>query len=157
MLFRQNKAIVSGQEKIQGPVPGWSPSREVPAEDLLEQIVEEIPTVFGRLVYLAAMRDLESGTYRHPILNQLLPGNEVDRLLRAAHGRIFRLWLEFNLRQQQGDLTRHLGYGSLGPGLLRRLRDRDAFGTLAPPDAATHEKTLFAADLAVMMNPVLFD
>ncbi len=139
------------------PVPGPPAASEVPVEAFLDQTLEEIPTVFGRLAYMAALRDPERDTYRHPILSQILPGTSLDQILRVAHLRIFLRWLEFNLRQQRGDLTRYLGYGELGPAFLRRLRDRDAFSRLPPADAASHERALFTSDLTVIVNSVLLD
>jgi hypothetical protein len=129
----------------------------VSAEALLDQMIEDIPTVFGRLVYLAAMLDLERGVYRHPILSHLRPSTNIDHILRRAHGQIFRRWLELNLRQQQAEITRYFGcgpmgsagYGALGPTLLRQLRDSDAFRTLPPPEAADYERALFTSNMAV--------
>jgi hypothetical protein len=120
--------------------------------------------VFGRLVYLAAMLDWERGVYRHPILSHLLPSNTIDHILRTVHGRIFRRWLELNIRQQHGEITRYLGcgpmgsagYGALGPALLRQLRDSDAFRTLPPADAADHERAFFTSNMAVTMISGLY-
>jgi hypothetical protein len=159
MLFRSNTVSASRPAGTmpQKPASGQQPTGEASVGALLEQMIEEVPTVFGRLAYLAALYDPHTGAYRHPILNQLLPAGNVDRLLRMAHWRVFGRWVEFTLRQQQGDLTRYLGYGSLGPELLRQLRDRDAFRTLPPLDAAAHERALFSHDLAALLNSVLID
>ena len=158
MLFKTKSASDAARE---GLISSVLPPSPTPAEDaaaaFLEQIVEEIPTVFGRLTYLAALRHPENGSYRHPILSHLLPEKRADHLLRRAHRRLFVRWLEFSVRQQRGDLTRYFGYGAVGPALLRELRDRDVFSTLAPSDAANHERVLFTTDLAIVLNSDLFD
>jgi hypothetical protein len=157
MLFKLSKPSELPKTAISGSAPDPSSALNASMEALLEQMIDEIPTVFGRLTYLASLFDGERETYRHPILGQLMEAPGVDRMLRTAHRRVFLRWLEFSLRQQTGDITRYLGFGSLGHALLRQLRDRDAFRMLPPPGTASHERVLFSSDLAVIINSELVD
>src|SRR6202035_582772 len=104
MRFKPVNAGKAATEMVIGlPIAALPVASDVSVEAFLEQIIEEIRTLFGRLAYLAALRDVECGTYKHPILTRLLPSKNLDRIVRAAHRRIFVHWLELSLRQQQGD------------------------------------------------------
>jgi len=69
--------------------------------DLWRHTLAQIPTVFGRLVYLSLLRDPNSGTYRHHRLAMFFGDEETNRTLRTSHVRMFAEWLGFYLEQQK--------------------------------------------------------
>jgi len=103
----------------------------------------EIPTVFGRLVYVASLRDPATGGYSHDLLNQM-NADEADRTLRQAHHQIFFQWLTFNLADQKVDLDE---YFSENP-LLSVAEYRD----LAPRAARGVELQLYFSDLETLLE-----
>src|ERR1039458_6293181 len=75
-----------------------------PAADLWRKTLTRIPTYFGRLVFLAALRDEPTGRYTHPPLVQIVGYEITDRTLRHSHHEIFSEWLGFSLAEQKADL-----------------------------------------------------
>ncbi len=78
------------------------------AADLWRNTLSQIPTTFGRLIYLASLRDQNTGAYNHHGLAQLFGPDETDQTLRQSHSQIFSEWLCFNLEQQKSDLEGYL-------------------------------------------------
>ena len=74
------------------------------AADLWRNTLSQIPTTFGRLIYLASLRDQNTGSYQHHGLAQLFGAEETDQTLRQSHLLTFSEWLCFNLEQQKYDL-----------------------------------------------------
>ena len=79
------------------------------APDLWRNTLSQIPSLFGRLVYLCSLRDPNSGLYRHYGLAQVFSDDQADRVLRQSHEQTFAQWLCFNLEQQKADLDLYLG------------------------------------------------
>jgi hypothetical protein len=78
------------------------------AADLWRNTLSQIPTVFGRLVYLASLRDPNSGAYLHHGLSQVFGSAESDQILSRSHADAFSEWLGFELEQQKNDLDAYL-------------------------------------------------
>ena len=110
--------------------------------------LDRIPTVFGRLVYLAGLRDPVSGGYTHPSLSQAHGPEEADRTLRRAHYQMFSEWLALGLEEQKGDLAGFLA--DEGPGALRPRE-------LIPPQARDVERQLYLADLETLLEIITFE
>jgi hypothetical protein len=109
--------------------------------------------VFGRLVYLAALRDSNSGRYEHHGLALVFGENEADRALRRSHIQTFSEWLCFNLEQQKADLDLYLS------ALLddrRRVTETwlrlEPFRTLVPSAATKAETDLYLTDFRALLT-----
>jgi len=74
------------------------------AADLWRNTLSQIPTTFGRLIYLASLRDQNTGAYHHHGLAQLFDEEQANQTLRQSHNQVFSEWLCFNLEQQKKDL-----------------------------------------------------
>ncbi|MDP9115300.1 MAG: hypothetical protein M3O20_16675, partial [Acidobacteriota bacterium] len=57
--------------------------------DLWKHTLSQIPTVYGRLVYLASLRDPNSGTYRHHGLSASFGREQSIYALRKSHEQTF--------------------------------------------------------------------
>jgi len=93
-----------------------------PAAELWRKTLQRIPTHFGRLVFLASLRDL-SGRYAHPPLSQIVGHEITDRTLRHSHHEIFSQWLSFSLSRQKADLDEYQhasGVRGAPPQTMRR-------------------------------------
>jgi hypothetical protein len=75
--------------------------------DLYRNTLIEIPTSFGRLVYLSALRT-HTGRYEHHGMSQIYGKGETNRVLRECHAQTFADWLCFGLEQQKADLDLYL-------------------------------------------------
>jgi hypothetical protein len=72
--------------------------------DLWRNTLSQIPTIFGRLFYLASLRNQNSGRYEHHGLALLFGSLEASRALKKSHRQTFKEWMAFNLEQQHADL-----------------------------------------------------
>jgi hypothetical protein len=128
------------------------------AANLLDRTVQQIPTIIGRLAYLASLRDPASSRYRHVVLGTLAGEAVVESMLHTSHRALFFQWLGLNLAQQRGDLTRYAGYETREDAvILRQLLDRGAFALLPPDDAEAHERQLFLSDLTFLLQSLIYD
>jgi hypothetical protein len=130
-------------------------SANLRALDLWRQQVADIPSSFGRLAFLAGLKNAETGRYTHFQLTPVFGEDEADRIIRQCHLDEFAEWLSFNLEAQQADLNRFLS-GVEG----HRRQILAACAVLAPhvwciPDgAAEHERRLYLADLEAILEPL---
>ncbi len=123
------------------------------ASDLWRHTLSQIPAVFGRLIYLASLRDANTGRYEHHGLALVFGEHEADRALRASHAQTFQEWLCFNLEQQKADLDLYLS------GLLEsrrvvveawsRLRP---YRNLVPTSATSTETQLYMSDFVALLE-----
>src|SRR5437660_12521520 len=72
-----------------------------------QRTLSAIPTIIGRVAYLASLRNANTGTYEHIGLAQRIGENEVDRILRRSHMRTFQEWLCFGLERQKEELEEY--------------------------------------------------
>ena len=79
-----------------------------PASDLWRNTLSQIPSVFGRLIYLSALRGPNSGVYEHHGLSLVFGPRSANEALRRSHHDTFRAWLNFDLQQQKADLELYL-------------------------------------------------
>ena len=113
------------------------------AGELWRKILSRIPTAFGRLVFVASLRDEVTGRYYHSELSALLGREEADRALRHSHQQVFSQWLVFNLADQKSDLDEYLD-GKVISALSYR--------ELPPPSAREVEKQLYLTDLETLLE-----
>lgn len=78
------------------------------ASDLWRNTLSQIPSIFGRMVYLSSLRNSNSGKYEHHGLALVFGEEEADRALRASHDHAFAEWLSYTLEQQKADLDLYL-------------------------------------------------
>src|SRR6266508_4235197 len=123
------------------------------AADLWRRTMSQIPTVFGRLVYLASLREPNSGDYRHYGLAQRFSEAEADATLRESHAQTFAQWLTFNLEQQKSDLDEYLSSLEEQPRKVVAAWIRLAtVSNLVPVSARDVERQLFASDLGALLE-----
>lgn len=78
----------------------------------------QVPSIFGRLVFLASRRDPASGRYTDPLMAGVFQEDTVHRALAQLHSETFQTWAGFNQGQQRRDLLRYL---EAGDGSLRNM------------------------------------
>jgi hypothetical protein len=78
------------------------------ASDLWRNTISQIPTVFGRLVYLASLRNPNNGSYEHHGLALVFGEEEANKALKNSHHAVFADWLSFNIEQQKADLDLYI-------------------------------------------------
>ena len=76
--------------------------------DLWRRTLSQIPSSFGRLVYLASLRNHITGKYDHHGLALVFGEREADRALRQSHISAMTEWLGYGLEEQKTDLNLYL-------------------------------------------------
>jgi hypothetical protein len=121
--------------------------------DLWRNTLSQIPTVFGRLVYLASLRNSNSGNYEHHGLSLVFGEDEANRALKDSHSAVFAEWLSFNLEQQKADLDLYLADLFEDKRLVVENWVRLApYQNLIPGSARGVERRLYINDLAALME-----
>jgi hypothetical protein len=121
--------------------------------DLFKNTLSKIPTVFGQLGYLAALRDPDSGVYRHHGLAAIFGRDESRRALAESHERVFQQWLNLSLAKKSADLLEYLeGLRDPKPAVLRHwARNRNYRGYL-PASARESDRQLFFQEFEVLLE-----
>jgi hypothetical protein len=128
------------------------------AADLWRHTLAQIPTVFGRLVYLATLRSPNTGSYEHHGLAQHFGDEEADRTLRQSHFLVFSEWLCFNLEQQKSDLDEYLAGLEGGTRTVLSTWIRLApYRNLLPTNCREVEKQLYNADLETILELLRYE
>jgi len=77
--------------------------------DFAVTTLSTIPDEFGRLTYIASLRDLSTGRYEHAGLSALYPEEAIQQALKQCHEEVFRRVLETPLSIQENDLRKVSG------------------------------------------------
>jgi hypothetical protein len=125
--------------------------------DLFKHTLSKIPTRYGRLVYLASLRDQNSGIYRHHGLSTAFGREESMRALEESHEQVFREWLGLPLPEKHSDLGEYLS--SLEDPVETAVQYWLKSGihrSWPPPGATEPEKDFFYQDLEVLLKTAGF-
>jgi hypothetical protein len=123
-----------------------------PAAGVWRHTLSRIPTLFGKLVYVASLHKQDSGLYEHDRLSQMLGKERADQTLRESHMEVFRDWLCLTLERQKADLAEYLA--GL-PVVSRDNRDPLHLGSyvdLTPDTARSVERELYLMDLQTLLE-----
>jgi hypothetical protein len=123
---------------------------QVPAAEIAKRILSQIPTRFGRLLFLCSLRDASTGRYNHPVIQDRIGTQAADRTLAHQHHQIFAQWLRLNLADQKADLDEYLHDSGMRPADL-------PYRDLTPATAHEVEKQLYLADLEVLLQLISFE
>ncbi len=133
-------------DSLQGP-------RKRAMRDVWDRTLSKIGSLFGRIVYLASLRNENTGKYEHFGLAQIYSEHDADLVLRESHEESFREWLAYPLEPQKRDLEQYLE--SLD---TERQTVLDAWVTVTPyrrlvPARATQaEQELYVSDLELILT-----
>ena len=123
------------------------------ASDLWRNTLSQIPSVFGRLVYLASLRNTNTGRYEHHGLALVCGEEDANRALKKSHSQVFREWLTFNLEQQQADLDLYLsGLYEDRRTVLTTWLELAPYRNLMPVTLRGVEKRLYTADFKALLE-----
>jgi hypothetical protein len=136
----------------------WRPMDEIlriqpVVRDFTATTLAAIPNVFGRLIYIASLRDLSSGRYEHSGLAAVYSPDAVQEALRFCHQEIFSRVLEMPLSVQEQDLTECLDNmpGSLEE-TVAHWRQLESYRVLPPEDAPDYLRELFFSNLRALLE-----
>jgi len=76
--------------------------------DFVDRALSRIPSTFGKLAFLASLRDEHSGRYGDSLAVLLYGREQTEACLKQKHGDTFFAWLRLALAAQTADLTKCL-------------------------------------------------
>ncbi len=139
--------MAPGNEKMKAPLDRGA------SASLWRHTLSQIPSIFGRLVYLASLRDPNTGEYFHQGLAAVCGQEEAGRAIQASHEEVFANWLEFGLQHQRTDLELYVS--DLEPHRKRVVETwskLEPYRNLPPDSTQAVERDLFLADLEALLS-----
>ncbi len=122
-------------------------------QDFTLTTLAAIPGEFGRLTYIASLRDLSCGRYEHAGLAVLYPDEAVQQALELCHEQIFERVLETPLAKQEVDLKECLERMPGGlPSTVAHWRRLEAYRVLMPERSPGYLKELFCSNLRALLE-----
>lgn len=123
------------------------------AADLWKHTLSKIGTAYGRLVYLAALRDANSGMYRHYGLSAAFGREESSKALKQSHEEVFQNWLNLSMSERSVDLRSYLATLEDTPDIVVEewLRSR-VYRIQIPTSASEAQKRHFLHDLKALLE-----
>lgn len=115
--------------------------------------LDRIPTIIGRLAFMASLRSPGTGSYEHFGIAQRLGAAEADQLLRSVHAELFELWLCCSLERQKEELEEYLT--SLGPDrreILWNWLHLKPWTSWIPAESRDVERTLYDSDMSAAVE-----
>jgi hypothetical protein len=118
-------------------------------------VLETFPNDLTRMIYLASLRDCNSGTYLHPELSQQRGVQAADGALRACHEQVFRRLLTTRLAEYVIQLQEYIRY-SRGEILtvLKTWRSLQAYRATVPVSALATSTELYFVNVAIALEIV---
>jgi hypothetical protein len=121
--------------------------------DLWRNTISQIPSVFGRLVYLASLRNPNNGSYEHHGLALVFGEDEANKALKNSHTAVFAEWLLFNLEQQKADLDLYISALFEDKRMVIDTWIRLApYRNLLPASVRGVERRLYIADFTALLE-----
>ena len=132
---------------LRSPISASAVSR--PGTESWRLTLSQVPTLFGRLVFLASLHDPQTNRYSHSSTADL-PPDDADRLLRNSHQQIFQQWISSRLADQKADLDEYFS-------TVRGPRYALPYRNLAPATAREVERQLYLTDLETLLELLQYD
>ena len=124
------------------------------AADVMRHTLSQIPTVFGRLVYLSKLRNAGTGAYEHHGLALVYGDEEADVALRCCHQEAFEKWLTLGMEQHKKDMEVYLdALGQNRASLLLTWMRLKPYEHLMPAAAReSTERALFLGNIRTLLE-----
>ena len=126
--------------------------------DLWKHTLSQIPSNYGRLAYLASLRDANSGVYRHHGLSAAFGREESLSALRKSHEDAFREWLRLPLSAKSEDLITHFQNLEENPRqVVTYLARATPYLSQAPDSASPAQRRQFKTEMEILLELIKND
>jgi hypothetical protein len=127
-------------------------------EEYASQWLADIPSELGRLVHISMLRDVSSGRYRHPLLEEIYSEPAIHQALLYCHEELFEKVLESPLEQQEWDLRSYfVGLDSSAGEASGRWLESEFFRLLVPFGTPPYLRDLFLSNMRVILGLILVE
>jgi hypothetical protein len=140
------------------PAPDFPDLKDVPchlADYTSQTVLEALPNDLTRMIYLASLRDCNSGMYLHPELSLQRGVHPADAALRVCHERVFRRLLTTSVADYVNQLYEYIRYtrGEVAT-VLKTWRSLQAYRATAPVGAPAISAELYFLNVAIALEVV---
>ena len=127
--------------------------RESLADYVSETVLETLPNDLTRMIYLASLRDCNSGVYLHPELSQQRGIQAADGALRVCHEQVFRRLLTTRLAEYVIQLQEYIRY-TRGETItmLKTWKSLQAYRATVPVGALAASAEFFFLNLSIALE-----
>ena len=124
-------------------------------EYVREAVLDTLPNDLTRMIYLASLRDCNSGMYLHPELSNQRGIQAADGALRACHEQVFRRLLTTGLAEYVVQLEEYIRF-TRGEILtvLKTWKSLQAYRATVPVSAAANSTELYFLNVAIALEVV---
>ena len=128
----------------------WADVSDV-RESIWHYSVRPIKTVYGKLAYVAGLRDPDNGMYRHYGRGDALP-DVINEAVRRIHEQIFREWLTLSLERKQADVELYLNQLEMDTALMLETWLRlMPYKNIVPPSFEGAEREKHESDIRAIL------
>lgn len=122
-------------------------------EDLWQRTLNQIPSQFGRLVYLSRLRNPETERYEHYGLAAVFGKESAETALQESHNEVLSQWLAHSLGRQIEDLEAYLaGLQQSRKRLIGTWLKARSFMSFLPAAATPAQSSLYEANLDLILK-----
>jgi len=126
--------------------------------DLWKHTLSQIPSIYGRVVYLASLRDANSGIYRHHGLSAAFGREESLSALRKSHEDTFREWLNLPLPDKSADLVAYFQSLDENPRqVVTYLARAEPYLSQVPDSASRAQRRQFKMEMEILLELIKND
>jgi len=121
--------------------------------DLWKHTLSQIPNTYGRLAYLASLRDPNSGSYRHYGFSAAFGREDSTLALRKSHEDTFLEWLQMPLAAKSEALRAYFQTLGENPWALTTYLIRGMPYLSQMPDSATRaQRRQFQSEMEILIE-----
>ena len=125
-------------------------------EEYVSQWLAAIPSDFGRLADVANLRDVTTGHYHHPALEEVYSQAAVHQALLYCHEELFDKVIGTPLELQEWDLRTHFArMDAPVTAIAFRWLEIEHFRSFVPLGVAPHLRDLFLANTRTILGRVV--
>lgn len=124
-------------------------------EEFASRWLADVSSDFARLVCVSALRDVSSGHYQHPVLEEVYSKPAIHQALLYCHEELFQRVLEATLEHQEWDLRLFFAGTDAAPvEAAARWLELEYFRQLVPLGVPAYLRDLFLSNLRVILSLV---
>jgi hypothetical protein len=136
-----------------GVLSGKDANPDALVRHINETVLRSLPNEVTRMLYLASLRDCNSGLYLHSELSQQNGLHPVDAALRFCHEQVFRRLLTLRLPDYVNQLQEYIRYTrSEADTVLKTWKSLQAYRATVPVAALPLSAELFFLNIAIALE-----